>query len=142
MLFRSGELEAEFTITNEGDAPLEVSEKITSGGDTFAVDAAGFTISEGSAITVHITFSADTEAVYGGTLRVYSNDTDEGQLDVGLTATVGTDGDGDGYAAADDCDDTDPAINPGATETWYDGIDQNCDDADDYDQDEIGRAHV
>jgi hypothetical protein len=39
------------------------------------------------------------------------------------------DGDGyDGYGtSADDCDDTDPSINPGAEEVWYDGLDGNCD---------------
>ena len=28
-----------------------------------------------------------------------------------------------------DCDDTDASVFPGAPETWYDGIDQNCDEA-------------
>lgn len=45
------------------------------------------------------------------------------------------DGDGDGYGypgdasctyAAEDCDDSDPAINPGAQEDCTDGIDNNC----------------
>jgi len=48
------------------------------------------------------------------------------------------DGDGDGFAASADCDDTNAAINPGATEIWYDGINQNCDAASDYDQDGDG----
>ncbi len=39
---------------------------------------------------------------------------------------------------ASDCDDTDSSIYPGATDTWYDGIDSNCDGADDYDQDGDG----
>ena len=42
-----------------------------------------------------------------------------------------TDQDGDGFVApgfgGDDCDDTDPAAFPGAPETPYDAIDQNCD---------------
>ena len=36
-----------------------------------------------------------------------------------------------------DCDDGDPAVNPGATELWYDGTDQDC-DANDDDQDGDG----
>ncbi|MEA2037434.1 MAG: right-handed parallel beta-helix repeat-containing protein [Nanoarchaeota archaeon] len=46
-----------------------------------------------------------------------------------------TDADGDGYTDDVDCDDTDDTVNPGATETWYDGTDQDCDGANDYDQD-------
>jgi hypothetical protein len=39
-----------------------------------------------------------------------------------------------------DCDDTatGAAINPGATDTWYDGVDSDCDGANDYDADGDG----
>ena len=39
-----------------------------------------------------------------------------------------------------DCDDTDASISPQVMETWYDGIDQNCDGLSDYDQDGDGFA--
>ena len=46
-----------------------------------------------------------------------------------------TDEDGDGYDGAEDCDDTDPDVNPDATEVWYDGVDSDCDGWSDYDAD-------
>jgi hypothetical protein len=40
------------------------------------------------------------------------------------------DADSDGFDTTSDCDDTDPTVNPGATEVAYDGIDQDCDGQD------------
>ena len=57
------------------------------------------------------------------------------------TASVlpGDDADGDGYTVADgDCDDSDGSVHPGATETWYDGLDQDCGGGSDWDQDGDG----
>ena len=49
------------------------------------------------------------------------------------------DDDGDGFAEVDgDCDDNNASIYPGATEVWYDGVDQDCDQASDFDQDGDG----
>ena len=47
-----------------------------------------------------------------------------------------------GYSATPgDCDDADPSAWPGAPETWYDDIDQDCDGADDWDQDGDGSPY-
>lgn len=50
------------------------------------------------------------------------------------------DADSDTFSNLYDCDDSDSSINPGASEIWYDGIDQNCDGANDFDQDGDGVA--
>jgi len=53
-----------------------------------------------------------------------------------------TDADGDGYPEDEDCDDSDASVHPGAVETWYDGVDSDCDEASDYDQDGDGYDHA
>ena len=66
-----------------------------------------------------------------------TDDTDD-TADSGDTGPT-DDLDGDGYTEADgDCDDTEPAVNPGATETWYDGVDADCAGDSDYDADGDG----
>jgi hypothetical protein len=72
--------------------------------------------------------------------------------DITETLTFYADADGDGYGDpdsallgcaptsgmvenADDCNDSDYLTSPGAAETWYDGIDQDCAGGNDYDAD-------
>jgi len=56
------------------------------------------------------------------------------------TAFVASACDNPGAASTDpsDCDDTDAAIFPGATDTWYDGVDSDCSGNDDDDADGDG----
>ena len=56
----------------------------------------------------------------------------------GGTAWRLPDDDGDGWAYGRDCDDTDPEMHEGASDTWYDAVDANCDGADDFDADGDG----
>ena len=43
--------------------------------------------------------------------------------------TLDDDLDQDGYVLANDCDDTDPFVNPGMTEVTYNGKDDDCNPA-------------
>jgi hypothetical protein len=62
-------------------------------------------------------------------------------LDCGATLpeiVVSVDADEDVWSAEEDCDDSDPTVNPSAIETWYDGVDQDCAGDSDWDADGDG----
>lgn len=68
-------------------------------------------------------------------------DPDGSRSDIGAyggPAAPAGDADADGFDASADCDDADASVHPGATETWYDGVNQDCTGASDYDQDGDG----
>ena len=85
------------------------------------------------------------------------SDSDDPSVDESTYTSWYWDADGDGYGTAaasvfdcdppngygqgaDDCDDTDSSIFPGAQEIWYDGVDQDCNGQDDFDADQDGYA--
>lgn len=69
----------------------------------------------------------------GGTDPINCDDGDPSTVDYVVDGTcvhepsADYDGDGDGYAVGQDCDDTNRSVNPGAVEDPTDGIDNNCD---------------
>lgn len=80
------------------------------------------------------------QSVFFGIVESNSwNDNSKNMFKNSLTwLMTGVDQDGDGYVFAEDCNDQNDEIYPGADEIAYDGIDQNCDGLDLLDDDGDG----
>ncbi len=130
-------LTATFSIRNEGPAPLEGTIALRDG-TVFSVDLPSFSLNPGTFAWVTVRFESGAEGTYTDEVQLASNDPDQPFIGVSLQGGIGTDADGDGWVVELDCDDADPAVNPGAREIWYDGHDSNCDGADDFDPDGDG----
>ncbi len=131
-----------FGVLNRERDPVEITTTLeVSRPDGFALEPGSATIEPGEYATFEVTVSPDEWDDYSGRVAV----TDAWGREVGavgLTVRVRIDDDGDGYGSdrfsGDDCDDDDPTVHPGADDAWYDGVDQDCDGASDFDQDRDG----
>ena len=123
-----------------GEGALSVVAEVS--GEGFTVAGTPVSLEPGGVATLEVTVTPTHYEALTGTLVLTMNDPALPTLALPLLAAVDADGDDDGYeatgAGGDDCDDADPAVYPAATETWYDGVDADCDGASDFDQDGDG----
>lgn len=125
---------------------VEERESLTSG--SFRTDEDGrFTIGLPAGATVQLSlgysdYSWESEVITLPDDAVAQDDRPEGCVDLGEAVATSSDEDRDGFPGVSfggpDCDDTDAAINPVATDAPYSGVDEDCGGEDDYDQDGDG----
>ncbi|MFK7929721.1 MAG: MopE-related protein [Myxococcota bacterium] len=112
---------------------------VIEGADGFQLSVDSLDIGPGDSADLQVYFAPEAYGAAVATLVGTTNDPDVPTIRVPLSGTVSIDQDGDDFTAVEaggtDCDDRDPNIRPGVPEVWYDGIDQDCDGASDYDKD-------
>jgi hypothetical protein len=132
--------ELSFAIWNDGELTLAVT--LTIAGQAFAVVPAEVSVAAGDQQPIQVSYTPSGFADQEASL-VLAHDALGGDITLIVHGSTDADADDDGYRTdqapgGDDCNDFNATVNPGVAETWYDGIDQDCDGCSDYDQDRDG----
>ncbi len=144
VIFVGDSAEGEFTVENVGSGATAVTLSLL-GAHADAWTLSSYTAAPGSGESLTVTARVTPTDWGDFSVSVLVEDSiSGGRIELPVRAVVQIDADHDGYGSVDtggeDCNDDDAAVNPGATEVWYDGIDQDCGGGDDYDQDGDGHT--
>ncbi len=136
--------QAAISLQNTGQGEVSINSIVFEG--PFSASLEALSVPPLGTVSLGLYFLPVDYADATGAMTLQTDDPDNPAVIVSLSGGVIVDGDADGYdrveAGGEDCDDTDPNTFPGATETWYDGNDQDCGGDDDYDQDGDGYQTV
>ena len=129
-----------FTIANSGQGVLELT--LTLNGPDFSIVPAETSIDVDTEVDFTITYQPTVFEQQQAEIRIEHNALGSA-IDLQVLGSTDDDADDDGYRhelaeGGDDCNDFNASVHPGATETWYDGVDQDCLGDSDYDMDGDG----
>ncbi|MES2641770.1 MAG: MopE-related protein [Myxococcota bacterium] len=130
------------TVENVGDGEIQLA-AVIEGDASFTLVAPATSPGPGATADLALTFTPGDFGAFTADL-VVTDASGDARIVVPLTGTAQIDADADGVGSLDsgglDCDDADASAYPGATEVWYDGVDQDCAGGDDYDRDADGSS--
>ncbi|MDP2314095.1 MAG: MopE-related protein [Pseudomonadota bacterium] len=134
---------AMFEVENVGTGPLSITTEVASAfSDAWSYTLVDAAPAAGETTSLTLTLAPTVFGDHAAAVTLRDTAGSEGVVVLDLTALVQEDADGDGAGSlasgGADCDDTNPDAYPGASETWYDGVDGDCAGGDDYDQDGDG----
>ncbi|MCB9741896.1 MAG: FG-GAP repeat protein [Alphaproteobacteria bacterium] len=136
-VFQLSQSTASINVANLGTDDLS-AELSLGAGAPFGLGTSAVDLAPGEDVDVEITVYPEDFGSFSDTITISSNDPDEPVIVVTLSASVDADNDGDGFGPAEDCDDDDASVYPGAEDDWYDGVDSDCEGDDDFDADTDG----
>ena len=130
----------DFEIVNAGERALTV--ELSLAHSSFTVSPATTNVAASGSATFTVTYAPSSIDDQQTTL-VIGHNAGGVSLEIEVLGTTDPDADADGFRhllapGGDDCNDFNAQVNPGMEETWYDGVDQDCDGASDYDLDRDG----
>jgi hypothetical protein len=133
---------ADITVDNIGNGAVDVSLSVLGSWAGDYVVSPLTAAPDGGASSTHTVTFTPTDWGNRSVSVIVEDSISGGRVEIPITAMVQLDADGDGFGSTtsggDDCDDDDATVNPDATDEWYDGIDSDCDGANDMDQDGDG----
>ncbi len=132
--------QVDFELLNEGERALTVELSLSH--SDFAVSPATSNVAASGSTGFTVTYAPSVIDPQETTLLI-SHNAGGPAFEITVSASTNPDADSDGYLhllapRGDDCNDFNAQVNPGVLETWYDGVDQDCDGGSDYDQDGDG----
>ena len=141
LVIAGSEQERIISVRNEGGAAADLTVRLEVDlPQAFRVSPETLTVEADDYENVTFTFMPAAWAIFDGSAHFEEDGVALASAE--LSIEVMADRDDDGWGAdrhgGGDCDDDDPDVNPESEDTWYDGIDSNCDGASDFDADQDG----